>query len=102
MNAKTELLTLLNNCRRTIKCANISIDYYTLAPTASLKVNYTTEEYDEFLNKLDLDYNNGYGGQILYGTIWFTDNTWAERGEYDGSEWWDFKELPKIPTELNN
>lgn len=26
------------------------------------------------------------------------DDWWMERHEYDGSEWWEFKELPKKPT----
>ena len=38
-----------------------------------------------FLNDLNFEYDSGYGGQELYGTVWFKDNTWAGRGEYDGS-----------------
>jgi hypothetical protein len=65
-----------------------------------LKVGYTTEEYNAFLNQLDFDYDTGYGGQELYGTVWMLDDTWLTRGEYDGSEWWDFNSLPEIPKEL--
>lgn len=65
-----------------------------------LKVGYTTEEYNMFVNQLDFDYDAGYGGQELYGTVWLTDDTWLTRGEYDGSEWWDFNSLPEIPEEL--
>jgi hypothetical protein len=25
---------------------------------------------------------------------------WAERGEYDGSEWWEIREYPEIPNDL--
>lgn len=41
------------------------------------------------------DYDDGYGGAnintelVVVGPDW-----WLERGEYDGSEWWEFKTLP--------
>ena len=51
-----------------------------------LKVNYSEEDYNKFLKELDFEYDDGYGGQELFGIIWLEDNTWFERGEYDGSE----------------
>lgn len=51
----------------------------------------------EVLPLLDFEYDNGYGGQELFGNIWYTDGTWSERGEYDGSEWWEHKVCPAIP-----
>ena len=56
--------------------------------TAILPVNHTQEDYDNFIKKLDVEYDDGYGTQELFGTIWLTDGTWMDRGEYDGSEWW--------------
>ena len=49
---------------------------------------------EEVLPLLDFDYDDGYGGQELFGYIWYTDGTWSERGEYDGSEWWEYKKRP--------
>ena len=49
---------------------------------------------------LDVEYNTGYGGQELFGNIWYEDGTWSERGEYDGSEWWEHKVCPAIPKGL--
>jgi len=43
---------------------------------------------------LDREYDDGFGGQELDGTIVFKDGTWLERGEYDGSEWWEYKCKP--------
>jgi hypothetical protein len=43
---------------------------------------------------LDFEYDNGYGGQELFGYVVFKDNTWLERGEYDGSEWWEYQKCP--------
>lgn len=65
-----------------------------------LKVGYSKEEYLKFLDSLDFLYDSGYGGQELYGTIWYEDSSWSERGEYDGSEWWTYKTIPTIPNKL--
>lgn len=41
------------------------------------------------------DYDNGYGGaEVGDIEIVFKDGSWLERGEYDGSEWWEFKKTP--------
>lgn len=49
------------------------------------------------------NYHSGYGAAhvptdlVIVGKGW-----WLERGEYDGSEWWDFKEIPKQINEVRN
>ncbi len=56
------------------------------------------ETWETFKHVIDIDYDDGYGGQninrtlILVGKDW-----WLERHEYDGSEWWEFKRMPKQP-----
>ena len=79
------------------------VKYFTENPD-SLWVKYnegTPEEYEEFLQKLNFEYDAGYGGQELHGMIWLKEeNTWMERGEYDGSEWWEYRKCPKVPDEL--
>ena len=45
-------------------------------------------------DKLDIDYDNGYGHQYVMGWIVFKDKTWLERVEYDGSEWWAYRKCP--------
>lgn len=45
------------------------------------------------------NYNNGYGrAEINLSLIIVGDNWWLERGEYDGSEWWDYKKMPVKPS----
>ena len=51
---------------------------------------------DEVLEKLDFNYDDGFGSQELFGYIWYIDGTWSQRGEYDGSEWWDYMVLPDL------
>lgn len=53
----------------------------------------------DFAKVADFEYDAGYGGAeiemdlVIVGGDW-----WLERGEYDGSEWWEFKSLPVMPT----
>lgn len=49
---------------------------------------------------MDFDYDSGYGGQEIYGFIWYEDGTFSERGEYDGSEWFSYVKTPEIPVHL--
>ena len=49
---------------------------------------------EDVLPKLNFEYDAGYGGQELFGYIWYSDGTWSERGEYDGSEWWQHQCCP--------
>lgn len=97
-NAREEMLILLKG--KEIKCAKVIIHKEYESRTIILKVGHDEEDYAKFLNDLDFEYYDGYGGQELFGTVWFEDNTWAGRGEYDGSEWWEIYSLPDIPKEL--
>jgi hypothetical protein len=101
-NAKTEFLRHTEN--KEISCASISHqDCWTEESTIGnikLKHGYTLEDYELFIQLLDFDYDDGYGGQELFGTIWYKDGTWSDRGEYDGSEWWQCHICPVIPKEL--
>ena len=56
--------------------------------------------WEYFSSIADFEYDSGYGGQeIAYDLIIVGDNFWLERGEYDGSEWWEFKTMFDKPTE---
>jgi hypothetical protein len=101
-NAKQELISALSTFAK-IKCASIIKEVYYAnddRQSFNLKVNHTPEDYANFLNKLDFEYDAGYGSQNLDGIVWLEDGTWLSRGEYDGSEWWEFNKLPNIPSEL--
>ena len=68
----------------------------------TLKYPHTEEELQEFITKLDFNYDNGYGGQKLKGGVILDDYAWLTRGEYDGSEWWEYHKRPEIPDKLKN
>jgi hypothetical protein len=55
----------------------------------------------EVVDGLDFEYDDGYGSQFLFGYIWYTDGTWSEREEYDGSEWWAHKERPAKDVKID-
>lgn len=104
-NARDEFLLHIRKVDSSVMCAyieregfdNDTFEYYKTA--CVLKVNFTGNDYDEFLDSLSFDYDSGFGGQVVFGTIFYSDGTWSERGEYDGSEWWEYKTRPEIPKE---
>ena len=94
MNAKQEFLEHIKN--KEVVCAKIGLEKdYREIDWHKLKNNYTDDEFNEFCNKLDFEYDSGYGGQELYGVILFKDS-YSDRSEYDGSEWWTNNKMPTI------
>ena len=104
MNAKNEFIEETKD-KAPVLCADIKYGYYYESHIDKpvfmrLKIGYKPSDMDEFLNKLDFEYDEDFGTQELFGTIWLEDGTWFTRGEYDGSEWWSYKKLPSIPEYL--
>lgn len=54
-------------------------------------------EFIEVANTIE--YDAGYGTQEInkHLVIVFEDGSWLERAEYDGSEWWEYKDTPQRP-----
>jgi len=103
MNAKTELIKACPEWR-IIRCAQIRYAPGYLddddTEVYNLPEGWTADMQASWLTSLDFDYDNGFGSQHLFGTVWFTDGTWLERREYDGSERWAHKTCPDIPADL--
>jgi len=56
------------------------------------------EKYTEISTMQDMKpitYDDGFGGQMVYGHIVFKDGTWIEREEYDGAESGEYEQKPK-------
>ena len=54
----------------------------------------TWEEFEKLAN---FEYDDGYGAaKIRLNLVVVGKNWWLERCEYDGSEWWVYKEQPKL------
>jgi hypothetical protein len=101
MNAREEFIKHIGG--RKVLCAKIQKgdDYDDHPSVFNLTTGWDSEDWSKFLSGIDFEYDNGYGGQKLFGTIWYSDGTWSDRGEYDGSEWYEYHICPPIPTELN-
>ena len=57
--------------------------------------------WDDFAGMAkDIVYYSGYGGRVISELLFIVGNNWwLERGEYDGSEWWNFKTSPVKPEQ---
>jgi len=59
--------------------------------------------WEKFSAIADIEYDEGFGGsEIAADLIIAGEDWWLERGEYDGSEWWEFKTMPIEPTGEDN
>ena len=58
--------------------------------------------WQEFEKLADFTYDNGFGSTKIATDlkIVFSDGATMWRGEYDGSEWWEYSQPFKMPTEL--
>ena len=53
--------------------------------------------WEEFEKLADFEYDDGYGlNKIRLDLVVVGKGWWLERDEYDGSEWWVYKEQPKL------
>ncbi len=101
MNARQELQEIFDRLGKKPICSSIHDGWGGDGNMiATLKKGHTDQEFEEFMNKMDFDYDDGYGAQYIDGTVWFGDGTWLNRREYDGSEWWEYLSTPKIPDHL--
>ncbi len=95
-NAKLEFLEHTKD--KPIKCAYLAkaVYYPKDEEQVVLKKDYSPEELSSFLTSIDFEYDSGFGGQELMGVIWYWDETWSDRREYDGSEWWEHQIVPDL------
>jgi hypothetical protein len=98
-NAKAEFIEEVKG--KAVKCAVVQHgSWVKFTAEYLLPCDYTPAEYDVFLQSLDFVYDAGFGGQELFGIIWYTDGTWSSRYEYDGEEEWQHCHVPVVPPEL--
>lgn len=89
INLKDETLEILNKYDKT---------WDDVEWVGSVSWNLTIDK-NQFLTLADREYNNGYGGnEVPLDLVVVGKDFWLERHEYDGSEWWEFKQIPKKPA----
>lgn len=111
-NAKDEFLQYTKDCKvisSIITFADtewFNISYQEHVPNEELCIIlpplYSQDEYELFLERLNRTYDSGYGGQELFGVIFCENGIWFERGEYDGSEWWNRHQYPDMRNFFKN
>jgi hypothetical protein len=97
-NAKSELIEFLKN--RQVIAGLISRERIFQDGSNAQFQFRLGDNWESFLEQLNFGYDSGYGSQELFGIVWFEDGSWAERDEYDGSEWWQRYSCPQIPENL--
>lgn len=104
MNGKNALEEYLEETKgKAVIAAYIShgeADWYCGQIKANLPLNYNVDDFLSFLSELGRIETRLYESCESPSTIWYDDGSWSERGEYDGSEWWERKTCPEIPEEL--
>ena len=59
----------------------------------------TKENFEQVAKKSE--YNSSFGAsKVAEDLVIVGDDWWLERHEYDGSEWWEYKETPKRINEI--
>ena len=57
--------------------------------------------WEHFEKIADFTYDSGFGGHKIIGSLVVVgEDWWMKRGEYDGSEWWEFQTMPEMPEML--
>ncbi len=95
-NAKEEFLEEIKD--KKLVCARIGVDRYDFGQKIKwfvLKNNYSEEDFKLFCEELSFEYDGGFGSQELFGIILFEDS-FSNRHEYDGSEYWDNHKMPTV------
>lgn len=77
------------------------LDFYKKSPIDVEWVGNTDFYFtwDEFAAVANIEYNSGFGGAEAAEDLKVVGKDfWLERHEYDGSEWWEYKEHPVKPA----
>lgn len=86
MNLLEETIAVLKDYRKT------PADVYWVGSSVS---TYKTS-WENFAAIANVIYDDGWGSAEVSQALIIVGNTWwLERGEYDGSEWWEYKEMPE-------
>lgn len=57
----------------------------------------------QFWQLCDTNYDDGYGSpHVATDLVIVGKDFWLERHEYDGSEWFEYKSFPKMPSEIKD
>jgi hypothetical protein len=105
-NAKEEFEEFVGG--REVRCVEIIYTFNVRDYAWRYITMKTGEDYQGFLKQLEFEYTPALAStKVISGTIWFTDGSWANRGEFKSAngmelydEFWQLHSIPKIPEDL--
>ena len=91
---------LHDNGRTEVDVLWVGRDYVKYSSPNRERIVYKST-WEDFCSKANYEYDNGYGSRMIPNDLIVVGKDfWLERHEYDGSEWWEFKEMPTEPEEI--
>ncbi len=95
---KGDDMTLLKETLEDVKRSGRKIEDIIFIGSEASGHSCTWKEFEELA---DREYDSGYGGQEVASDliISFSDGSKMWRGEYDGSEWWEYSTPFKVPKD---
>lgn len=98
MNFKTETEEILKEHGKTLGDIDFAMIQYRVFGKIEKTIETKLIDKQEFLDNIDFEYDDGFRTeQIHLGLKVVGKDWWIERREYNGLEWWEWKELPRKP-----
>lgn len=98
MNAKQEFINVVQTTGSVVIAACLA--YFDNEGDSRTFMFGVGDNYQDFMNRLNFDYDSENGTQQLYGVVWFSDGSWAERETEGDEEFWVHRKAPTIPARL--
>ena len=93
-------MNLLNETIEILKEHNKTLEDIVFITEGNHNSKVNSEQLTEILN---VYYDSGFGSTEIKEELKLVGNNfWLERHEYDGSEWWEYKELPIYESNKEN
>ena len=90
------MANLLDETKRVLKAHNKKLNDIVWIGTDEEEISIAT-----FIKNADMEYDSGWGANEVNMSLKIVGNDfWLERHEYDGSEWWEYKEMPVRPPKV--
>jgi hypothetical protein len=86
----------MNLLKETVE--ELSLHGKTVADVKWVGTEHCFLKWENFERLANREYDDGYGSrEVNENLIVVGENWWIERHEYDGSEWWEYKTMPRKP-----
>lgn len=98
MNVKDQILKIINEMPRRVRCAYIVKNTGGRSRFIKLKIGYNPDDYNKLMFFLD-EYGDALSDSIV-GTIWMANNSCIDINICGCEKFIQYKEIPEIPNFL--